>query len=172
MKFPLTLWDVFRVKSQSAPPRRAAKKQTARQDRYDLLVEDMKRTWSIRVRKWRSHTSGCAWELRGRDGTVTRMIEAPYPRGPMSCVVFLHEVGHHATGFNRGGPRCLEEHRAWEWALREMAARGFNVTERVRKRRDEAMRYAIRKALRRGLKRVPQELVRWLPKGVHAAEAS
>lgn len=167
MKFPLTLWDVFRVKP-GAPPR--PKRRSRQQDRYDALVEDMKRTWSIRVRKWRSHTTGCAWELRDRGGTVTRMIEAPYPRGPMSCVVFLHEVGHHATGFNHGGPRCLEEHRAWEWALREMHARGFNVTERVRRRREDAMAYAVRKAVRRGLKRVPLELVRWLPEGVALAE--
>jgi ABC-type uncharacterized transport system auxiliary subunit len=47
-----------------------------------------------------------------------------------------------------------------------MAARGFNVTDRVRKRRDDAMRYALAKALRRGLKRVPSELVQWLPDGI------
>jgi hypothetical protein len=166
MKFPVMLWDLFR--SSPAPPPQP-KKPSAQQERYDALVHDMKRTWTIRVRKWRSHTSGCAWELRDRSGAVTRMIESPYPRGPISCVIFLHEVGHHATGFNLGGPRCLEEHRAWEWALREMQARGFNVTERVRRRRDAAMRYALRKALRRGLKRVPQELVRWLPEGVELA---
>jgi hypothetical protein len=83
----------------------------------------------------------------------------------MSCAVFLHEVGHHAIGFGRARTRCLEEHLAWDWALREMEARGFNVTQRVRERRDRAMRYALSKALRRGLKRVPVELVRWLPEG-------
>ena len=41
-----------------------------------------------------------------------------------------------------------------------------NVTDRVRKRRDDAMRYALAKALRRGLKRVPSELVQWLPDGI------
>jgi ABC-type uncharacterized transport system auxiliary subunit len=62
--------------------------------------------------------------------------------------------------------RCEEEHLAWDWSLREMAARGFNVTDRVRKRRDDAMRYALAKAIRRGLKRVPSELVQWLPEGI------
>jgi hypothetical protein len=85
----------------------------------------------------------------------------------MSCAVFMHEVGHHAIGFASQRLRCMEEHLAWEWAIREMAARGLSVTDRVRARRDDAMRYALAKALRRGLKRVPGELLRWLPEGVH-----
>ena len=35
---------------------------------------------------------------------------------------------------------------------------GFNVTETVRRRRDEALHYAIQKARRRGLRRLPIEL--------------
>lgn len=172
MKFPRTLWDLLRGSARTPacavrPPR--PRKQTAQQDRYDQLVEEMKQVWSIRVRKWRSSTSGCAWELRTRRGEVTRMIESPYPRGPMSCVIFLHEVGHHAMGFNCGQPRCMEEHLAWDWAIREMTARGFNVTDRVRTRRDAAMRYALHKAMRRGIKRVPAELVQWLPEGAKVA---
>ena len=90
------------------------------------------------------------------------MIEAPYPRGPMSCAVFLHEIGHHAIGLRRYRPRCLEEFHAWRWAIEEMEARGLNVTVGVRRRRDEALKYAVRKALRRGLKRLPIELEPYL----------
>ncbi|MEE2906535.1 MAG: hypothetical protein VX527_01760 [Planctomycetota bacterium] len=136
------------------------------QARYDTLVLDMKEHWGIRVHRWRSRTSGCAWELRDRSGRVDRLIEAPYPKGPMSCAVFLHEVGHHAIGFKRYSPRCLEEYMAWEWALRCMESRDLNVTAAVLKRRDDAMRYALAKALRRGLKRVPEPLIPYLPDGV------
>ncbi|MBT5658352.1 MAG: hypothetical protein HOI89_11280 [Phycisphaerae bacterium] len=175
MKFPRTLWDLLRgpnrAPAHAASPTRR-QRQTAQQDRYDQLVDQMKTTWSIRIHKWRNSTSGCAWELRDRQGNITRMIEAPYPRGPMSCVIFLHEVGHHAMGFNCGQPRCMEEHLAWDWAIREMTARGFNVTDRVRTRRDAAMRYALHKAVRRGIKRIPSELVQWLPEGVEVATIS
>jgi len=133
------------------------------QRRYDQLVLDMKEAWGVKVHKWRSSTSGCAWELRDRNGGLTRMIESPYPRGPMSCVVFLHEIGHHAIGFGKHSPRCLEEYHAWQWAIREMKAHGFNVTPAVENRFQQAMRYALSKALRRGLKRVPSELLQFMP---------
>jgi hypothetical protein len=97
---------------------------------------------------------------------MTRLIESPYPRGPMSCVVFLHEVGHHAIGFGRYRPRCLEEYKAWEWALAEMERQGFNITDAVRRRHADALRYAVAKACRRGLKRLPVELLPYCPDGV------
>ena len=128
------------------------------QARYDELVTEMKNTWDIRIHRWRSSTSGCAWQLRTRDGRVTRMIEAPYPRGPMSCVVFLHEVGHHAIGFGRFRPRCLEEQKAWLWAMDAMRDRDLNVTKAVERRYEQAMRYAVAKAQRRGLKTMPESL--------------
>jgi hypothetical protein len=159
-----TLWGLLRRPTPQVEPKLIRRRPS--QDRYDALVDEMKRVWGIRVHRWRNSTSGCAWELRDKAGNVTRMIESPYPRGPMSCAVFMHEVGHHATGFGMRRLRCEEEHLAWDWSLREMAARGFNVTDRVRKRRDDAMRYALAKALRRGLKRVPSELVQWLPEGI------
>lgn len=175
--FADTLWDLLGLRktrrakrsrrhpastSAAAPKRRA----TRAQQRYDDLVDELKAAWNIRIHKWRSSTSGCAWEVRDRSGAVTRLIEAPYPKGPMSCVVFLHEVGHHAIGFGRYKPRCLEEFKAWEWALREMRTRGLNVTDAVMRRHDDAMRYAVSKALRRGLKRLPVELEPYLPQGV------
>ena len=81
----------------------------------------------------------------------------------MSCVVFLHEVGHHAIGFGRYRPRCLEEQMAWLWAMEAMRDRGFNVTKAIERRYANAMRYALAKALRRGLKRIPESLIEFAP---------
>ena len=180
--FPQLLWDLLpsrknrgNQKARVAPRRPArtsgpsgttSTKVTARQQRYDELVREMKTLHGLRVNKWRSSTSGCAWEVHYADGTVSRLIESPYPRGPMSCAVFMHEVGHHAIGLHRYRPRCLEEYHAWRWGLEEMERRGHSVTERVYKRRDDALRYAVGKALRRGLKRLPVELAPWAPPGL------
>lgn len=132
------------------------------QQRYDQLVVEMKRRYGIRVRKWRKSSSGCAWEVRYSTGSIARLIEAPYPRGPMSCAIFLHEVGHHAIGFRTHKPRCLEEYYAWKWSLDMMRAYGLNVTPAVQKRMDDSLRYALAKAIRRGLRGVPAELVPYL----------
>ena len=142
------------------------------QARYDELVKEMKARYGLTVRKWRSSTSGVAWETHWKDGSVTRMIESPYPRGPMSCAVFLHEVGHHAIGLSAVKPRCLEEKRAWDWSLDTMRELGFNVTQRVIDRRDDALRYAVAKALRRGIKRMPEEMLPWCPAVLQAAVAT
>jgi hypothetical protein len=128
-------------------------------ERYDDLVREMKATWQVRVRRWRRSTSGCAWLVRYRDGTVVRLIEAPYPTGPVSCAVFLHEIGHHAVGFGTYRPRCLEEYAAWSWAISTMRDRGFNVTPSVERRVTESLRWAVRKARGRGLKNLPAELL-------------
>ena len=178
IRLATTLWDLIdprpsrsalrdakrgalRGKKTSAPemPSRARPMQA----RYDALVEEMKRVHKVRVVKWRKSTSGCAWEVRYADGRCVRLIESPYPRGPMSCAVFMHEIGHHAIGLRRFRPRCLEEFHAWRWGLEEMKARGFNVTPAVLKRRDDALRYAVAKALRRGLRALPEELLPYAP---------
>lgn len=126
--------------------------------RYDAVTRLMLERYSIRVRKWRTSMSGLAWCLTYRDGSVKRLIEAPRPRGPMSAAVFLHEIGHHAIGFETYRPRCLEELHAWRFALDEMDEWGIVVTRGVRKRVHESLAYAVSKALRRGIKCVPPEL--------------
>lgn len=174
LTFHKFLWDLLpgrrgKTPDPSPPKVPAASKRgtvSARQARYDELVLEMKRIHRLRVNKWRSSTSGCAWQVEYRDGSVSRLIESPYPRGPMSCAVFMHEVGHHAIGLHRYRPRCLEEYHAWKWGLEEMERRGFSVTDRVLARRDEALKYAVEKALRRGLRRLPVELATWAPPGV------
>ncbi|MBK7405288.1 MAG: hypothetical protein IPJ41_11820 [Phycisphaerales bacterium] len=113
---------------------------------------------AVRVRKWRSSSSGVAWQVVYRDGAVSRLIEAPRPRGPVSAAIFLHEIGHHAIGFSTYKPRCLEEYHAWRFALAEMERWGLPITARVRARVRDSLRYAVEKAERRGIRRVPEEV--------------
>jgi len=131
-------------------------------DRYERMTRETLSEHGVRVRRWRSAMSGCAWEVHYADGRVARLIEAPRPRGPMSAAVFLHEIGHHAIGFHRFRPRCLEEHHAWAWAIAEMQRRGLRVTPNVRRRMHDSLHYAVAKARRRGLRRLPVELTPYL----------
>jgi hypothetical protein len=132
------------------------------QNRYAAVVEEMKRTYGVRIRKWRKNSSGVAYEIRYRNGDVVKLIESPYPRGPVSCAIFLHEIGHHAIGLGVHRPRCLEEYKVWMWALSEMRRRRFNVTASVEKRVHDSMKYAVAKARRRGMKSIPAELAAYL----------
>jgi hypothetical protein len=113
---------------------------------------------NVRVRKWRTSMSGVAWYVTYRDGTRVNLIESPRPKGPLSMAVFLHEIGHHAIGFNTYKPRCLEEYHAWRFALEQMEAHGLNITEGVRRRVRRSLHYAVAKAARRGIKSIPPEL--------------
>ena len=174
----LTLWDLIKPKRQRKRKPKAAsrgrgqssvrKASTTKasigsmQKKYERTVRECLATHHVRVRKWRTSMSGCAWEVVHHDGRVTRLIEAPKPKGPMSTAVFLHEIGHHAIGLGRYRPRCLEEYHAWAWSLGEMERRGLNVTDAVRRRMRESLQYAVDKARRRGLKHVPEELTRAL----------
>lgn len=142
----------------SKPAARRAKPAEAMQARYDAVVRLMLERHRVRVRKWRTAMSGVAWYVTYQDGRIQRLIEAPRPRGPMSAAVFLHEIGHHAIGFDVYKPRCLEEYHAWRWALEAMDAHGLNVTDAVRDRVYRSLWYAIEKAKRRGLKSLPPEL--------------
>ncbi len=164
-----TLWDLIKrhpadepraqvaVRPARVHTRTASGRPSAAQ-RYETMTRDVLKEHGVRVRKWRSSMSGVAWQVKYSDGSIARLIEAPRPKGPMSAAVFLHEIGHHAIGFNRYSPRCLEEYHAWAWSLREMERRGLTVTDRVRQRMADSLAYAVAKAQRRGLKRVPEEL--------------
>lgn len=179
----LTLWDLLtpeRAAPPAAParitppvtrtktptPRTRSTKPSARNHaaiaRYDALTKQLLAEHNIRVRKWRTSMTGVAWQVHYHDGTTTRLIEAPRPRGPMSAAIFLHEVGHHAIGFYRYKPRCLEEHHAWAWALAAMQQHDIQITDAVHKRVRDSMRYAIAKANRRGIKSLPPEMLAYL----------
>lgn len=126
--------------------------------RYDVMYKTMLKENGVRVRKWRSSSSGVAWQLKWHDGTTSRLIESPKPKGPMSAAIFLHEIGHHAIGFDTYKPRCLEEYHAWMYSLVEMESWGIQITQAVRDRVHDSLYYAVSKAKRRGLRVLPPEL--------------
>jgi hypothetical protein len=154
-----------RIRKYPAPPGPASERDVAAapaprtmEERYDAVTRAMLARYDIRVRKWRSSMSGLAWYVTYRDGRVQRLIESPRPKGPMSAAIFLHEIGHHAIGFNVYKPRCLEEYHAWQFSLREMERNGLNITDAVRRRVKRSMQYAVAKARRRGIREIPAEL--------------
>lgn len=160
----LTLWDLLdpRPRPRKARPKPVVTPAPRPADRaatkYQRMEREMLVRYAVRVRKWRSSTTGVAWQVIYRDGAVSRLVESPRPRGPVSAAVFLHEIGHHAIGFDRYKPRCLEEYHAWRFALDEMERRGIAITPRVRTRVRDSLQYAVEKATRRGLRAVPPEV--------------
>lgn len=144
----------------SSPRRKRAKREKAptKAERFEAIARVQLERYAIRVRKWRRGMTGIAWYVTYADGRVQRLIEAPRPKTEMSLAILLHEVGHHAIGFNTYKPRCLEEYHAWQYAFRAMAEHGVEITEPVKRRYDASMRYAIGKATRRGIKAIPEEL--------------
>lgn len=170
----LTLWDLLptrRLKQFKARPARrpqapvvskqakTKKHPTGMQLRYEQVTREMLAKYGVRVRKWRTSMSGVAWQVTYQDGTVSKLIESPKPKGPMSAAIFLHEIGHHAIGFGTYKPRCLEEYYAWKFSIDTMRELDLNVTDRVLERMHDSLNYAIEKAARRGLRRLPSELV-------------
>jgi hypothetical protein len=105
--------------------------------------------------------TGCAWRVRFSDGRSINWIEAPRPKTPISLAIFLHEVGHHVIGFDRYRLRCEEEYHVWLWALGQMEDLGIPPTAAVLRRFDRSMHYAVAKAIRRGVRRLPEALARW-----------
>lgn len=149
--------------ARAADPKRPARSTTpapgSMQARYDAMVREMLAAYTIKVRKWRKNSSGIARLTTFRDGAILRTLESPKPTGPMSAAIFLHEIGHHAIGFDVYKPRCLEEYHAWAFALREMERLKLNITDDVRRRMHRSLKYAIDKARRRGLRELPPELI-------------
>ncbi len=131
--------------------------------KFEPIVELMKTRYALRVRRWRRSMSGCAWRVYYHDGRTANFIESPYPKTPISLAIFLHEVGHHAIGFNTYRQRCEEEYHAWRWAINQMRELGIEPDEKVQKRFRLSMQYAVGKAVRRGIKSIPQNLVEFLP---------
>ena len=125
---------------------------------YSPIVEAMKSRYDLRVRKWRRTMSGCAWRVYYHDGRVINWIEAPVPRTPISLAIFLHEVGHHVIGFHTYKKRCEEEYHAWLWAIAQMRRLGVEPDAKVHRRFHASMQYAVGKAMRRGIRELPELL--------------
>jgi hypothetical protein len=136
---------------------------------YAHIVRLMKQRYAVRVRKWRKNMSGCAWRVYYDDGHAVNWIEAPRPRTPLSLAIFLHEVGHHVIGFDRFKKRCEEEYHVWRWAIEQMRALGEEPDEKVHRRFELSMQYAVGKALRRGIKNLPEPLLQFRTDGQKAA---
>jgi hypothetical protein len=132
-------------------------------EQLQSIVEQMKQRYEIRVRRWRRSMSGCAWRVYYHDGRVINWIESPVPKTPISLAIFLHEVGHHAIGFDTYKKRCEEEYHVWVWALEEMRKLGVQPDKRVHRRFQLSMQYAVGKAVRRGVKQLPEPLEQFLP---------
>ena len=141
------------------------------QERYDTVVRAMLAQYGIKVRKWRKNMSGVAYLVTYKDGSQARFLESPKPKGPMSIAVFLHEIGHHAIGFNVYRPRCLEEFHAWRWSLEAMAGNNLPITDSVRYRVARSLHYAVGKANRRGIREVPPELTPYLERPMKPAKS-
>jgi hypothetical protein len=131
---------------------------------FGAIVQEIKDRYNLRVRRWRKSMSGCAWRVYHHDGQIVNWIEAPYPKTPISLAIFLHEAGHHAIGFDRFRKRCEEEYHVWVWALNQMRILGVEPDARVKRRFELSMRYAVGKAMRRGIKSLPMPLNQFLPK--------
>jgi hypothetical protein len=132
--------------------------------RFADIVRDLRDKYDLRVRKWRTSMSGCAWRVYHADGRTVNWIESPYPKSPISLAIFLHEVGHHVIGFERYKKRCEEEYHVWVWAIKEMKKLGVQPDERVLRRFNLSMQYAVDKAVRRGIKELPETLHRFARK--------
>jgi hypothetical protein len=130
---------------------------------FGPLIDEMKRRYDIRIRRWRRNMSGKAWRAYYHDGREVNWVESPRPRTPISLAIFLHEVGHHVIGFAKYRRRCEEEWHAWQWALNEMRRAGVQPDEKVERRVERSMRYAVSKAARRGLKELPDCLRQFAP---------
>ncbi len=143
----------------SPAPTYPARGQRPRREFFERLVHEMKQSFDISIRKWRQSMSGVAYELHYSNGDVKRMISAPHPRSPVSACIFLHEVGHHAIGFRKFRPRCLEEYHVWQWAFGQMRSRGIPIDLRVERHYRRSMHHYVCLAKKRGLRHIPPELM-------------
>jgi hypothetical protein len=133
---------------------------------FTHIVRNAKHRYDVKIRRWRTSMSGRAWRVYYHDGRIVNLIESPKPKTALSLAIFLHEVGHHVIGFEKYRLRCEEEFHVWMWALNEMRRQGVEPDAKVHRRVEMSMRYAVGKALRRGIKAVPEPLHPYLP---HAA---
>src|SRR4051812_19978116 len=88
------------------------------------IVEKMKLRYDLRVRRWRTNMSGCAWRVYHHDGRVVNWVESPYPKTPISLAIFLHEVGHHVIGFEKYRRRGGGEDHVWGGGVERMKRLG------------------------------------------------
>src|SRR5271170_3157943 len=134
------------AKDSEKKPKNFRRTTAQRRRFYDALVLRMKNEFGIAIRKWRRSMNGVAYELHYSNGEVKRMVAAPRPRSPVSACIFLHEVGHHAIGFKKFRPRCLEEYHVWQWAFEQMRNNDVPIDEHVKRHYRRSMQHYVRLA--------------------------
>ena len=70
---------------------------------------------------------------------------------------------HHAIGFATYRKRCEEEYHVWLWAIDKMRELRVEPDARVLRRFQLSMQYAVGKAVRRGVRTLPEPLEQFLP---------
>jgi hypothetical protein len=160
MPFEQLLFDFAEPAPRERPKTRRVRLHRARADGRKLMPSPPRgiERHGLRVRCWRRSLSGLATLRIYRDGSQDRTIESPYPTSPLRMAIFLHEVGHHVIGLGAYRPRCLEEFHAWRYAIDRMRELGMPTGGTVQRRFERAMRYAVSKSTRQGIRRIPAEL--------------
>jgi hypothetical protein len=90
---------------------------------------------------------GCAW-------VNERKIKVPEPTTRRRLHIYLHEVAHVVLNHNRKKPRHVEELEAEQWATATMRKHGIPVPRKTLKGSKAHIRRAIRKAYKRGAKKI------------------
>jgi len=120
--------------------------------RYADEAAVLLREHNVTVRKWRKTNSGIAYN-------GCREIECPHPRDVTRLAVVAHEIGHHVLGHTETKwatvPRWKEELDAWMWSNQALLGIGIKPDyEQV----TQSLRYCFRKAVKRGMLHIPEEL--------------
>jgi hypothetical protein len=79
---------------------------------------------------------------------------APHPTTRRRLAVYLHECAHFELHTKKKHPRYIEEYQAWKWAIEVMRASEIKVCAKVLLDAQLGVKYAIEKAIRRGVKRI------------------
>lgn len=112
---------------------------------YEAAADALLREADVQVVKWRSSTSGIAYDYG-------RRIECPRPRGPVSFGVLAHEVGHIVLGHaGRDKPRWQEEVEVWEYALGQVERFGLRGYEAVHRDASLCLASTFAKAITAGV---------------------
>ena len=110
------------------------------------------RQYMVVVKKWRNESSGVAYNFSNR-------IECPHPTNAYNLGILAHEIAHHELGHTRGkhpkGGRWKEELDAWLWSNDVLCQIGVepNYAQVTL-----AIQFAFQKAVKRGLRSIPEEM--------------
>jgi len=99
--------------------------------------------------------------LYGRAYTKQQRIKAPTPTTRNRLYIFAHECGHVALGHRYRQPVWREEYEAERWAHDALRRHGVAVPKKMTASAKAYIASKIRRALRRGAKRIDPAVARW-----------